>query len=156
MERAISLYASAITNYASLKKTITGGRSTGTTHLGFIHLKNVDHHAVAARILKVNWHGKTAASAVFEMGGRAQALLHLNLGWQDRLNLGRYLFPALTMSHLYHMDKDDPDDLTDPWRIVATGKKFYKVDWKTHNISDKPFPKWAAPAEHPAEHGLEG
>ena len=37
-------------------------RSTGATHKGFIHLKTVDHHAVAAHILKVNWHGRDAKS----------------------------------------------------------------------------------------------
>ena len=144
LEHATSLYASAITNYARLKKEVMGGRSSGTTHLGFMHLKNVDHYAVAAHILKVNWHGHKAAGAAFDMGERAQALLHINLGWQDRLNLGRYLFSALTMSHLYHMDKDNPDDINDPWLIVATGKEF-KVHWKPHNISEEPFPKWTAP-----------
>jgi len=46
MERAISLYASAIKNYALLKKEITGSRSTGTTHLGFrfVEKENVLMH----------------------------------------------------------------------------------------------------------------
>ena len=78
------------------------------------------------------------------MGERIQALPHLNLGWQDRLNLGRYLFSALTMSHLYHMDKDDPDDARSPWRIVETGKTFHKVEWEPHNTPFKAFPKWTA------------
>ena len=86
LERAISLYASAISNYAKLKKEVTGGRSSGTTHKGFTHLKNADHYAVAAHILKVNWHGDTAARATFAMGERVQALLHLNLDWSERFH----------------------------------------------------------------------
>ena len=36
LERAISLYASAITNYAKLKKEVRKKRSTGAIHLGFL------------------------------------------------------------------------------------------------------------------------
>ena len=63
----ISLYSYALTNYARLRRDRSGGRSSGTTHLGFQHLDNADHHAVADRVLRISWHGRKAASALLPM-----------------------------------------------------------------------------------------
>ena len=123
LERAISLYASAIKNWALLRKQITGGRSTGTTHLGFPYVEKANHHDVATRVLQTNWHGRKAVGAMFEMAESVQALLHPDLRWEERMNLGRYLCSCLTMSYLYYLDKDDVEDVRSPWRLVNSDKK---------------------------------
>ena len=141
LERAISLYASAISNYPSLMQEVTGSRSTGTTHLGAEYLENVDHRAVAERVLQTNWHGRTVASAMFLMAESVQALLHLRPHWSQRMNLGRYLCSCLTMSLQYRLDKDDRDDPRAPWRLYKTGAK-HKDKWLPERTQLEPYPKW--------------
>ena len=148
-ELSIALYASAISNYPSLMQEVTGSRSTGTTNLGAEYLDNVDHRAVAERVLQTNWHGRTVPSAMFLMAESVQALLHLRLHWRARMHLGRYLCSCLTMSLQYHLDKDDRDDPRAPWRLYKTGGK-HKDKWLPERTQLEPFPKWTAPYD---QHG---
>jgi len=148
-ELAIALYASALNNYPSLMQDVTGGRSTGTDHLGAEYLENVDHRAVAERVLQTNWHGRTVPSAMFLMAESVQALLHLILNWTERMHLGRYLCSCLTMSLQYRLDKDDREDPRSPWRLYKTGEK-NKDKWQPEKTQFEPFPKWTAPYD---QHG---
>ena len=70
-------------------------RGGGDTHKGLAPLEGKDLEKVAERVLKRNWHSRKAVASMFKMAESVERLLHLNLDWKERRDLGRLLISSL-------------------------------------------------------------
>ena len=70
-------------------------KGDGDFHKGLIHLRNVDQDRVAERVLQRDWHSRKAVASMFKMAESVERLLHLNLDWKERRDLGRLLISSL-------------------------------------------------------------
>ena len=75
----------------------------GDFHKGLIHLRNVDQDRVAERVLQRDWHSRKAVASMFKMAESVECLLHPNLGWKERRDLGRLLISSLCYAELYRL-----------------------------------------------------
>ena len=97
-------------------------RCGGDFHKGLTHLRNVDHDRVAQRVLQRDWHNRKAVASMFKMAESVERLLHLNLDWKERRDMGRLLISSLCYAELYKLEPEDDDDVRSPYYIVRTGE----------------------------------
>ncbi|SVB05463.1 uncharacterized protein METZ01_LOCUS158317 [marine metagenome] len=67
----------------------------GDHHKGLIPLEGKDLEKVAERVLKRDWSNRKAIASMFKMAESVERLLHLNLDWKERRDLGRLLISSL-------------------------------------------------------------
>jgi DNA-directed RNA polymerase len=115
----------------------------GDFHKGLNHLRNVDQDRVADRVLQRDWHNRKAVASMFKMAESVERLLHLNLSWKERCDLGRLLISSLCYAGLYRLEKEDERDIRSPYFIVRTGQSLSVDNTPPQRTSpDKPFPSW--------------
>jgi len=90
----ISQLAHVLRQYEVFRKG-PDSQGGGDFHKGLKHLRNVDHDRVAQRVLQRNWHSRKAVASMFKMAESVERLLHLNLDWKERRDLGRLLISSL-------------------------------------------------------------
>ena len=115
-------------------------RGGGDFYKGLIHLANVAQDRVAERVLKRDWHNRKAVASMFKMAESVERLLHLNLDWKERRDLGRLLISSLCYAELYRLEPEDDDDVRSPYYIVRTGETL-SVDKTSpqRTSTDNPF-----------------
>ena len=91
----ISQLAHVLRQYEVFRKGPSTKRGGGDFHKGLTHLRNVDHDRVAQRVLQRDWHNRKAVASMFKMAESVERLLHLNLDWKERRDLGRLLISSL-------------------------------------------------------------
>ena len=67
----------------------------GDHHKGLIPLEGKDLEKVAERVLLRDWSNRKAIASMFKMAESVERLLHLNLDWKERRDLGRLLISSL-------------------------------------------------------------
>ena len=158
--------AYVLKNFTNYRKGTVGEESVGrgADWLGVKFLKDVDHQRVAERVLRKNWHNRTAGSAMMDMAQSVEHLLALDLSWDQRKNLGRVLISSLGYADLYYLERYPEDKNTAPYYIFQTnriveeptenatqvasspcGDILIKIASHDERISPTPFPKWDAP-----------
>ena len=138
----ISQLAHVLRQYEVFRKG-PDSQGGGDFHKGLKHLRNVDHDRVAQRVLQRNWHSRKAVASMFKMAESVERLLHLNLDWKERRDLGRLLISSLCYAGLYRLEPEDDDDVRSPYYIVRTGESL-SVDHTppTRTSTTGPFEIW--------------
>ena len=98
----ISQLAHVLRQYEVFRKG-PAKKGGGDFHKGLIHLRNVDQDRVAERVLQRDWHSRKAVASMFKMAESVECLLHPNLGWKERRDLGRLLISSLCYAELYRL-----------------------------------------------------
>ena len=101
----ITQVAHVLRNYRTFRQK-PGSRGGGANHAGLKHLKNADFDRVAERILQRSWHNRKVASSMFKMAESVEALLNLQLKWEERYALARLLISSLTYAGLYRLEQE--------------------------------------------------
>ena len=84
----ISQVAHVLRNYRTFRQK-PGSRGGGANHAGLKHLRNADLDREAKRILQRSWYNRKVASTLFKMAESVEVLLHRQLKWKERYDLGR-------------------------------------------------------------------
>jgi hypothetical protein len=124
----ISKLAHVLRQYEVFRKG-PDSKGGGDFHKGLNHLRNVDQDRVAERVLQRDLHNRKAVASMFKMAESVERLLHPNLGWKERRDLGRLLISSLCYAELYRLEREG-DLQTASERLghasTATTKKFYR------------------------------
>ena len=90
----ISQLAHVLRQYKVFRKG-PDSKGGGDSHKGLIPLEGKDLEKVAERVLQRDWHSRKAVASMFKMAESVERLLHLNLDWKARCDLGRLLISSL-------------------------------------------------------------
>ena len=138
----ITQVAHVLRNYRTFRQK-PGSQGGGANHAGLKHLKNADFDRVAERILQRSWHNRKVASSMFKMAESVEALLNLQLKWEERYALARLLISSLTYAGLYRLEQEPGGNEASPYFIVETGQSL-SIDQASprKTRTDHPFPRW--------------
>ena len=122
----ITQVAHVLRNYRTFRQK-PGSHGGGANHAGLKHLKNADFDRVAKRILQRSWHNRKVTSSLFKMAQSVEALLHLQLKWKERYDLGRLLISSLTYAGLYRLEREAGSNEASPYCTPSAPVGQFKV-----------------------------
>ena len=92
-------------------------------------------------ILRRSWVNRKATASLFKMATEVSGALEIELTWEERFDLGRFLLSCLTRTGIYYLEREKKDQLRSPYMIRST-KETAKEIRKPHKTKSSPFPKW--------------
>ena len=109
-------------------------------HEGLVFVQGQEEKA-AQIILRRSWVDRKATSSLFKMATEVSGALEIELTWEERFDLGRFLLSCLTRTGIYYLEREKKDQLRSPY-IIRSTEEIAKEVRKPHKTKSSPFPEW--------------
>ena len=92
-------------------------------------------------ILRRSWVDRKATASLFKMATEVSGALEIELTWEERFDLGRFLLSCLTRTGIYYLERKEKGKLRSPYMIRSTEETAKEIQ-RPHKTRSSPFPKW--------------